>query len=433
MAVTTEEGVVAATPSRLPMLRALTLRDYRLLWVGQGISLIGDQFYYIALSWLTLQLTNSALALGGVLTAAAVPRGVLMLFGGAISDRLSPRLLMLGSDLFRGVVVAAQAILVLAGVAQLWQLYVLAVIFGAVDAIFYPAGGAMVPMMVPEELRPSAAALDQITGRGSIFIGPAIAGLLIASVGRTTGDGVAFAVDAVSFACSAVSLVLIRAGMRAPSSRGESDATAPGEAPGDDGILGSIVAGLRYAWTDPVLRALLVIIAGIDVTANGVFGVGLPLLARHHFTGGVAALGAMDAAFGAGALIGIAIAGSIAQPRKKGLVVIGVTTGFGLASLLMPFLPNLPAALVVMVLASIGSGLINVMLIPWLQNRTDPAMFGRVMSIVMLASIGLTPLSYAVAGWVATANLYALFVGGGALILATAIFAGASRDVRSID
>lgn len=425
--MTAGEGVVAATPSRLPMLRALAIRDFRLLWIGQGISLIGDQFYYIALAWLTLQLSGSALALGGVLTAAAVPRGILMLFGGAISDRLSPRLLMLGSDLLRGAVVGVEAVLVLAGAAQLWQLYILAVTFGVVSALFYPAGGAMVPMIVPEEYRPSSAALNEVTTRGSVFIGPALAGILIASVGRAGGNGVAFAIDAVSFAVSALSLAVIRGGMRVERTR---DGVEPSA---EEGVLSLIVAGLRYAWGDPIIRALLLIIAGIDVTAGGVFGVGLPLLARHHFSGGAAALGAMESAFGAGALVGIAIAGSVARPRKKGLVVIGVTAGFGLASLLMAIVPNLPSAMAVILLAAIGSGLINVMLVPWLQNRIDPAMFGRVSSIFMLASFGLTPLAYAAAGWAASLNLDALFLAGGIIILTTAALAAASRPVRAMD
>jgi MFS family permease len=418
------------------MLRALALRDYRLLWLGQTISLTGDQFYYIALSWLTLQLTGSALALGGVLTAAAVPRGILMLAGGAISDRFSPRQLMLGSDALRAVVVGIQAALVLAGAAQMWQLYALAIIFGVVDAVFYPAARAMVPMIVEEPYRTSAAALDQITQRGSVFIGPVIAGLLIASAGRVSGNGVAFAVDAASFGVSTMTLLMIRGGMRGQArttvKRGDlgSESSLVSR---EQGFLSSIIAGLRYAWHDPIIRALLLIVAGIDVTVNGVFGVGLPLLARYRFAGGAAALGALDSAFGAGALVGIGIAGSISQPRRRGLVVVGVTVGFGLASLLLPFMPNLPAAIIVMLLASIGSGLINVFLVPWLQNRTDPAMFGRISSIFMLASIGLTPVAYAVAGWVASANLDALFVSGAILILGTAVFALSSRPVRTID
>lgn len=432
--VAQEEEVAGTTSSRFPILSALTLRDFRLLFIGQGISLIGDQFYFIALAWLTLQLTGSAVALGGVLTAAAVPRGVLMLGGGAISDRFSPRFLMLGSDAVRGIVVGVLAGVVLAGDAQLWMLYVLAVTFGTVDAFFYPAVGTMVPMLVDEDRRTSAAALDQATQQGSSFIGPVLAGVLVAGAGRIEGNGIAFAFDAISFGISTVALLLIRGGMRglpSPSAAGaESAAPAPEEQ--GEGFFASIGAGLRYAWRDPVLRPLLITAAGINVTTNGVLGVGLPLLARYHFSGGAAALGAMESAFGAGALVGIVVAGTMTLTRRLGLVIVGVTAGFGVACLLLPFLPSLPPALVVIIVAAIGGGLINVLIMPWLQNRTDPAMLGRVNSILMLAAVGLTPVAYAVAGWVSTISLDALFVSGAILILATAAFSLASRTIRTM-
>jgi len=432
--VAKEEEVAGTASSRFPILSALALRDFRLLFIGQGISFVGDQFYFIALAWLTLQLTGSAVALGGVLTAAAVPRGLLMLGGGAISDRFSPRFLMLGSDAVRGVVVGVLAGLVLAGDAQLWMLYVLAVIFGTVDAVFYPAVGAMIPMLVDEGRRTSASALDQATQQGSSFIGPVLAGVLIAGAGRIEGNGIAFAFDAISFGLSTVALLLIRGGMRgqpSPPATG-AEGTDSGEEAAEEGFFGSIRAGLRYAWSDPVLRPLLITAAGINVTTNGVLGVGLPLLARYHFAGGAAALGAMESAFGAGALVGIIVAGSMTLTRRLGLVVVAVTAGFGVACLILPFLPSLPPALIIIVVAAIGGGVINVLIMPWLQNRTDPAMFGRVSSILMLAAIGLTPVSYAAAGWISTISLDALFVSGAILILATAAFSLSSRTIRTM-
>lgn len=421
------EEAASGASSRLAIFSALGLRDFRLLWAGQAISLIGDQFYYVALAWLTLQLTNSAVALGGVLTAAAIPRGVLMLLGGAVSDRFSPRQLMLASDALRAIVVGIQASLVLAGDAHLWQLYVLAVIFGVVDAVFYPSSGAMTPILVDEERRPSAAALEEISTRGALFLGPVAAGILIATTGRTLGDGVAFALDAVSFVASACALFFIRGGIRVARTSSEA------EEDGASGLLTSVVDGLRYAWRDPVIRALLVVIAGLDVTLNGAVGVGLPTLARAHFSIGAAALGTMDSAFGLGALVGVAVAGSIARPRRRGLLLAGVSAGFGVGTLLIPFMPGLPLVTLCIGTMAVGSGLINVVLVPWLQTRTDPAMFGRVTSLMMLASLGLTPLAYAAAGPIAGWNVTGLFVIAGAIVLATALYALASRPVRTID
>jgi len=123
-----------APQARVSLIQPLRQRDFRLVFSGESISLLGDQFHFVALAWLTLQLTGSGVALGTVLMTTATPRALFMLVGGAMSDRISPRSLMLGSNAMRTVVVAIIAALVLSGHAQLWQLYVLALIFGTVDA-----------------------------------------------------------------------------------------------------------------------------------------------------------------------------------------------------------------------------------------------------------------------------------------------------------
>jgi MFS family permease len=349
-----------------------------------------------------------------------------MLAGGAISDRFSPRNLMVLSDITRTVLSAAIALLALTGHLQLWHLYVLALAFGAIDALFYPCASAIVPLLVPEEQLQAATALGEVSIRGSIFIGPALAGLVIAAAGQVTGSGVAFAVDAGSFLISAVAIVLIRGGSRQRAT----DVSGGGP---EDGLLQSIHEGLRYAWNDAVVRYLLLIVAGIDVTLNGVFGVGLPMLARNHYAGGAAALGALTSGFGAGAILGVLIAGSIKVPRRRGLVTVGITFGFGLGTLLLPLMPNLGLAVGCMAGMAIGSGLANVIMMPWLQARTDGAMMGRVMSMFMLASFGLTPLAYAAAGWIASIDYMLLFPIGAAIIFLTASFALLNRTIRTLD
>jgi MFS family permease len=136
------------------LLRPLRVRDFRLLFGGESVSVLGDYFHFVALAWLTLQLTGSGPALGSVLMVAAIPRAVFVLLGGALSDRFSPRSLMLYSNAFRGVVVGILAVLVLTGTAELWHLFIFAGIFGVVDALFYPAVNTILPMLVDEETLP---------------------------------------------------------------------------------------------------------------------------------------------------------------------------------------------------------------------------------------------------------------------------------------
>ncbi|MEP6987089.1 MAG: MFS transporter, partial [Chloroflexota bacterium] len=129
----------------------LSVRNFRLLWIGEGISLLGDQFYMIALPWLVLQITGSALALGSVMALAAIPRALFMLIGGALVDRFSPRYVMMASNLARFVLVALLSALVLTNHIQIEMLYGFALAFGLADAFYFPGQSAIVPQLLPED------------------------------------------------------------------------------------------------------------------------------------------------------------------------------------------------------------------------------------------------------------------------------------------
>src|SRR5450432_531635 len=129
----------------------LSVRNFRLLWIGEGISLLGDQFYMVALPWLVLQLTGSALALGTVLALAGIPRALFMLIGGAFVDRFSPRSVMIASNFVRLILVALLSVLVLTNNIRLEMLYVFALAFGLADAFFFPGQSAIVPQLLPQD------------------------------------------------------------------------------------------------------------------------------------------------------------------------------------------------------------------------------------------------------------------------------------------
>ena len=373
---------IAAGPA---LVQPLRIRDYRLVLLGQMVSVLGDQFHFVALAWLALQLTGSGLALGTVLMTAAIPRAVFMLLGGAFSDRFSPRTLILVSNLIRGAVVAVVAALVLSGRAELWHLYVLAGVFGVVDAFFYPALNTIVPMIVPNRLLPPANAA--LTGSVQVMglIGPALAGATIAAV----QTGPAFLVDAASFGIAAAAVFLVRGGRHTAS-----HAT---EAP-PDGLLASIGVGIRAAWADPAVRGTLVLITAFNLGFNGPIGVGLAWLAEVRFDDGPGAFGLLFSAWGGGALLGAIIGGSMGLPRRFGhiLMVIAVALGIGLG--LVGLAPNVGVALALLGVMGVLVGMTNVLYISWLQRRVAADLRGRVMSLVMLASVGLAPVSLAAAG-----------------------------------
>src|SRR5512147_1438840 len=157
----------------------LQIRNFRLLWIGEGISLLGDQFYMIALPWLVLSLTGNALAVGTVLATAGIPRALFMLVGGALTDRFTPRRLMINSNVARMTLTGLLAALVATNLIQLWMLYVLALFFGLADAFFFPAQTSIVPQLVGKDQLQQGNAMIQGTATLSLLVGPILAGTMI--------------------------------------------------------------------------------------------------------------------------------------------------------------------------------------------------------------------------------------------------------------
>ncbi len=229
----------AGRARRLPLVQPLRRRGFLLLWAGQAVSLAGDQFHYIALAWLTLQLTGSGLALGGVLTAATLARIAFSLLGGAVTDRLGPWRMMLAANVVRAVAVGVIAGLVLGHRIELPELYGLAIVYGAASAFFWPAQGTLVPILVERDRLASANALLQGTTQLATLVGPLSAGVAVAAL----GSGWAFAVDAGSFVFAALTLLGIEAGARG---RPDQAAGVEGAVSGSGGFASSILDGARY-------------------------------------------------------------------------------------------------------------------------------------------------------------------------------------------
>ena len=422
--MTTVEGA-EATPAATAaargsgLLRPLRVRDFRLVFTGETVSVLGDQFHFVALAWLTLQLTGSGLALGSVLMVAAIPRLIFLLLGGALSDRWSPRSLMLYSNVVRAVLVGILAFLVLTGRAELWQLYVVGAIFGVVDALFYPAISAIVPMLVDEATLPPANALLQGSQQLAALIGPATAGVVVALV----QTGPAFVVDAISFAVAAAALVFVVGGRRVAK---------PASADGGEkppSIVATIRAGLAYAWSDPAVRSLVLLTAAFNFAFTGPLSVGLPFMAEHTLGGGSATFGVLLSGFGAGALLGAVTAGSIRRVPRLGTTVLLIAIGLGIGLGLLGAAPNVIVAFGLLAAMGMGAGFLNVHVISWLQARTPEDKRGRVMSLVMIGSHGLAPVSYALAGLIVDVGPVPLMFAVAGAIVVVASLAGFASGV----
>ena len=437
----------AARALRLPMWRAFRVRDFRLLWASEAVSVVGDQFHYIALSWLVISVTGSGLALGTVLIAVGVPRAILLVPLGVVADRRSPRALMLAAHVARGVIVAAIAVLALAGAASIPALAALGALFGAADAIYLPAQQAFLPRTVGAERLPSANALLQGTFQLASIVGPPVAGVVIALV----GIGPAFAIDAASFAVAALLVALISGGalvVAARSNRAVPAAETPAPATGDlsaaappgpaaapaarESFGDALRGGIRYVAADPAIRTLMLLSLMLNFALNGPGAVGMAWLAERRFHAGPAGLGLMAAGWAAGALVGTVVAGNVKLERQGRLVLGGVGLA-GVAMAAVGLLPWLLAVTLAVAVMGVAIGYVNIVAISWMQARVDPALLGRVMSLVMLMSAGITPLSIGLAGALIDLDATALFVGAGALVVATALFAVAIRFPEMLD
>ncbi|MFL5719760.1 MAG: MFS transporter, partial [Chloroflexota bacterium] len=369
-------------------------------------------FNTIALAWLVLGLTGSGFALGVILIASAIPRGTFLLVGGVLSDRISPRDLALVSNVARAVLTTLVAGLVIGDRVELWHLAAVGVVFGTVDAVFLPAINTLVPRLVPVERLAAANAVMQGTAQLVGTVGPAIAGIAVALI----GVGAAFVVDAATFAFAALMLWFVRSGGNAPTPQDGPIETRPS-------ILASLVEGGRIVLGDPVMRSIVILSTAANLAFTGSVVVGLPWLVLVRFGGDALTLGFLFAAYGAGSLVGVLAAGSLPHPRRFGSIVLAfvLLAGVGLGA--VGLAPS--AAVVAVILTAIGAlnGWINVVVVAWVQGRTDPDVLGRTMSFLMLGSVVAAPLSLAIAAIVVDTNATALFLAAGALVIASAAIA----------
>ena len=429
-------STVTGDRRRFAAWRSLAQRDFRLLWIGQSISYFGDQFYLVALPWLILQLTGSSLKLGAILLAATIPRVAFQLVGGAISDQVPPHKLMLVSNVLRGVVCAILTALVLLGALQLWHLFVLAAAFGTVDAFFYPALRSFIPNIVQTDQLAPANALLQGSNVLVKFMGPSLAGLVIAAASIS----LAFGFDTVSFFIAALCLLL----MKRKSAAMAGSATTPSMASSAEvsrgvdrtstakNLMTSIREGLRYTLRDPVIRSLIIMVAVVEFSFAGPFTVGLASLANQKFAGGSTTFGLLLSALGGGLLLGTMLAGGLRTSARLGTILIPMSVALSVLLLILGLVANVYlACLLTATMGAIG-GYLQVLIAVWLQTKPEPQMRGRVFSVVLLCGYGFTPLSYVIAGALTQISVSFMFIATAAFLLVVTVFCALSGLTRGL-
>ena len=377
---------------RVKMLSPLRLRDFRLLWAGMTISLLGDGVFLIALAWQAYLISNAPTTLSLVGVAISVPHVLFLLVGGVVSDRLDRRRVMIAADAIRGLAIGVLGLLSVMGSLRLWHMVMMAGLYGGATAFFGPAFDAIVPQVVPPEALAEANSLDQFVRPAVLRLaGPALGGWIIAAA----GPGSAFLLDAGTFAASAVAVLLMRP--LAGNLRHRPHSGPRPSALRDVGEGFRFVRGHVWLWGSFLVATLayLLFMGPVEVL--------LPFVVKNDLGGSAQTLGFIFAMGGLGAVGGALVVGQRGMPRRfitfmysSWAVATFAVAGYGLARL--PW-QAMAASLVFNALETAGT-------VVWAttKHRLVPGpLLGRVSSFDWFISLGLVPVSFALTGPIAAA------------------------------
>jgi MFS family permease len=381
---------VAATAlplSRVRILRPLGIRDFALLWTGMTVSFLGDGLYIVAIAWQVYALSNTPTALAVVGIAWMVPQVLLLLIGGAVSDRFERRLVLVLSDCIRGGAIAAIGVLSVTGTLQLWHVVVLVAVYGAGGAVFAPAFTGIIRDVVPRELLLEANSLDQFVRPLCVrLIGPAVGGVLVG----VAGAGTAFLADAGTFAFSAVAFLLMHT--RSLPATGERRSIAR-----------DIVEGISYVRSQTWLWVTLGTVTLSLLFFLGPVYVLMPYVVKNSLHGGAGDLGLVFGAGGVGAIAAALLRGQLGEPRRPLMVVYIAWAGTAFSLVGYAVADTVWQAMLV---SFFSVGCLATGGIVWttvLQQSVPARMIGRVSSLDWVLSLGLAPVSYALTGPIADA------------------------------
>jgi MFS family permease len=362
---------------------SLKIPNYRRYFIGQLVSLSGNWMQMVAEIWVILTLTGSGVAVGLTTALQFLPMLLFGAWGGLIADRVPKRGLLLLTQGLHMIAPLAMLTLALNGVLVPWMVFALVFVRGCVNAVDYPTRQAFVMEMVGGERVVNAVSLNSVLVHSARIVGPAFAGVLIATVGVEP----CFALNAASFA---VMIFCLRGMDTKELSASELVPRQPG----------AVRAGLRYVRSDPELWIPLGLMAIVG-TLGFNFQAILPLLARFTFDGGPGAYAALVSAMGVGAVIGALVNG--ARGKVSPLLLAGAAIGFGALSLLAAGAPTLALELVVLAPLGAASVTLAASINSALQLASEPSMRGRVMALYSIVFLGSTPIGGPLAGWLAEA------------------------------
>jgi len=406
---------------RVGILRPLRIRDFRLLWIGLTVSMIGDGIYAVAVAWQAYEIWNEPSALAAVGLAWSIPQAAVLLFSGVLSDRLDRRHLMILGDCVRFVAIGAIGLLSFADRLTLPWLVGLVVVYGAGQAVFGPAFSSIVPTIVPDDLRVQANSLAQFVRPFTIMLlGPVVGGLLISWLGL----GWAFLVDAGTFVFSAAMILAMRVRAQAPPDAEHGSMWA------------DLTAGLRFVRRRTWLWASMVAATVSLLFTWGPWDVLLPYVVKNDLGGSAAALGIVYGAGGVGAVAMALAMGQRGRLPRKAFTVLYVSWAFGM--LLVAGFGLVTELWQAMLVSLVAEGSLTLLMVIWvtlIQRLVPSEMLGRVSSLDWMISTAGVPLSFALVGPAGSAfgvdeTLIAAGILGASLTIAFMFIPGARAPER---
>lgn len=395
------------------LVRPLTVRNFRYLWLGQSISTFGSAVRTIAIIWLVLQQTHSSLDLSIALLAVSVPRIIFLLVGGALTDRYNQRQIIIWCDAARTLITIMIVVFAFTNTLYLPVLYALLTIHGFASGIALPAEASIIPSIVPVEQLQHANSLGQFTPQIATVLGAPIGGFLVGLIGPVP----ALVFNAVTYAFSVYFTVKIsKLDFR----------NMPNETPN---LWISIGEGIKYVTKYSWILIFLILDAVSNFAFSGPYTVGLPIFTKHL---GAQSYGVLIAGFSIGSLIGLLVSGVMHRPRRPGLAICLMTLFQAPLVAIMCFVP-FPWEVLLLTFDGIFNGVSGVLYITIIQEQVNSQMLGRVLSLLRLASLGLQPISQLVTGVIIQDfSVPWIFFAAGVFIAISALLGLSAQSIRTL-
>ena len=381
------------------VLRALKHRPFALLWAGQTTSRLGDSLHRIALAWWVLEKTGSATAMGTVLIFSSVPTLIFLLIGGIVVDRFPRIRIMFLSDILSGAVVTFIAVFSWLDLLEIWHIYVASLLFGFVEAFFFPAYQSVVPQITPPDMLVSANSLNGLSQRVMGVIGPILGASLVAM----GGTSLAFGLDALSFFVSALCVFpILRAGLYEKPKVADASETATSKRSAKEAIKQG-VSDLREGWlaivTIPWIWVTILIFGVLNIMEASPRAVAMPFLIKDNLGADVSLLGIFGSAFSLGYVLCALWLGQFKRLRRRGLLGYGSVMVNGFMLLLFGLEAPIPVLIGAMFVYGFCFNVFGLIWTLTLQEMVPNDKLGRVYAFDSLGSWVLLPVGFALAGW----------------------------------